>query len=121
MPLPLLLPASCLPLLCLPQDKTMNFSDNSTYRHWGTLDLGIAGNVSEPNGNGKGSPIELCGFANYSEAYPCHATDPPGTPTAFGWADTVCTRKYVSICRVMRGWRAALVAPYALRAVLLQS
>jgi hypothetical protein len=87
----------------LPQDRTMDFEANATYKHWGTMNMGPAGNLSEPNGNGKGGrPIELCGFANYSQAYPCHEDDPPGTPTAYGWSDLACSRKRVAICRVLR-------------------
>jgi hypothetical protein len=66
--------------------------------------LGASGNVSEPNGNGKGSPIELCAFANFTEAYGCEGDMMGELGTAFGWADTVCSRRYVSICRIMREW-----------------
>lgn len=91
------------------QDKTIsNFSSPKIYKHWGTLDLGASGNVSEPNGNGKGSPIELCALANYTEAFGCEGDMTGELGTAFGWADTVCSRRYVSICRIMREWPAGL-------------
>ena len=72
--------------------------------------MGAAGNSSEPNGNGKsGAALELCTFANHSQSYPCHLNDPPTRPTAFGWSDERCVRRFVSICRIMRKQSVALL------------
>lgn len=78
-------------------------SDNCTYIHWGTLVTGNGNRLPEPNG--KGPPPELCAVANSSQAWRDNSTM-GGNVTAFGWSDTRCTRRFVSICRIMRTCQA---------------
>ena len=83
-------------------------TNNCTYTHWGTLTMGNGNTIKEPNG--KGPPPDQCVVANYTQAWADNSTM-ASNASAFGWADTKCSRKFVSICRIMREWPAGRCSP----------
>jgi hypothetical protein len=84
-------------------DSTVRPPFNSSQKHWG-MDAGV---LQPDNAGG----MELCAVANASMAY--------GRPSAWGWQDVDCDRKFVFMCRMIRGWRVlGLAACPAIAAAL---
>lgn len=74
----------------------MTVWNGSSYTHWGTSkDDGSL----EPNNK---EPPEDCAVANYTQSY----------SDIFGWSDTRCEKKFIFICRLIRGWHLPLLAAH---------
>ncbi len=68
------------------------------YSNWGTLYSpgdAVQQYRAEPNNQ---VPPEVCAVGNHTQG--------SGKPFTWAWADANCVNKYVSICRINRGWLA---------------
>jgi hypothetical protein len=66
----------------------------STYMHWGVY----VGGGKEPNNLAMN---EFCAVGNWTQMY----------DNAWGWADTACKNKFISICMTRRAWQTGIGAP----------
>jgi hypothetical protein len=70
-------------------DRNLRNPSDDTYVHWGDLITDTGARIPEPNNQ---EISEFCGVANYTAQW--------GSPPAWGWSDTLCSKRFIFMCKV---------------------